>query len=187
MLAPDFPIRTERLELRPFAPGDLAAVHACFRVPDVVRHLRWEPLDLEGARQLLAARLGRSALRAEGDVLHPAVVLRATGEVIGEVMLQWTSEPDRQGEIGYVLHPRHCGHGYATEAAREMLRLGFEGLRLHRIAASLDAENTASARVVERLGMRREARLVHNHRLKGSWRDELVYAMLEDEWPGSPR
>ena len=72
-----------------------------------------------------------------------------------------------------------------------MLRLGFEELGLHRIIGRIDARNTPSARVLERLGMRREAHFVHNEILKGEWTDEVVYAMLEDEWrradPGPPR
>ena len=63
-----------------------------------------------------------------------------------------------------------------------MLRIGFEELGLHRIAGRLDARNEASARVLERLGMRREAHLVENEFVKGEWTDELVYAMLEQEW-----
>ncbi len=63
-----------------------------------------------------------------------------------------------------------------------MLRLGFEDLGLHRIAGRLDARNAASARVLERLGMRREARFLQNEIVKGEWADEMVYAMLEDEW-----
>jgi RimJ/RimL family protein N-acetyltransferase len=63
-----------------------------------------------------------------------------------------------------------------------MLALGFEGLGLHRIAGRLDGRNVASARVLERLGMRREAHLVENERVKGEWTDEVVYALLAREW-----
>jgi RimJ/RimL family protein N-acetyltransferase len=81
-----------------------------------------------------------------------------------------------------VFQPRYQGRGLATEAAEVVLRLGFEGLGLHRVIGRCDALNVASARLMERLGMRREAHLVHNEIFKGSWGDELVYAMLEDEW-----
>lgn len=182
MLTPEFPLRTERLELRPFTADDLPALHAYYRLPEVVRFLQWEPFDLDGVKELLDKRIARTALKAEDDVLHPAIVLRETGELIGEVMLHWTSESESRGEIGAVVLPAFGGRGYATEAAREMLRLGFEELGLHRIVGSLDAENTASARALEKLGMRREAHLVRNHRTKGEWRDELLYAMLEEEW-----
>jgi RimJ/RimL family protein N-acetyltransferase len=81
-----------------------------------------------------------------------------------------------------VLNPTLSGHGYATEAANAMLRLGFEQLGLHRIVARIDEDNEASARLARRLGMRQEARLVHNEFFKGRWSNELDFAMLAEEW-----
>lgn len=94
----------------------------------------------------------------------------------------WRDAASRQGEIGYIFNPAYHGQGYATEAARVLLELGFEGLGLHRIYARCAAANTASWRVMERLGMRREAHLRENLFVKGAWDEELIYAMLEDEW-----
>jgi RimJ/RimL family protein N-acetyltransferase len=94
----------------------------------------------------------------------------------------YRSETHRQGEIGFVLHPDHQGKGYASEAARAMLRLGFEQLDLHRVIGRCEARNDASARLMERLGMRREGHLVENEWVKGEWQSELVFAMLAAEW-----
>ncbi len=63
-----------------------------------------------------------------------------------------------------------------------LLSLGFEEMKLHRIVGRCDARNTASARLLERLGMRREAHLVQNEWVKGEWTDELIFAMLDGEW-----
>ena len=98
------------------------------------------------------------------------------------MVLFWHSRLHGGGEIGYVLHPDFTGHGYATEAANAMLRLGFDELGLHRIIARIDERNTASADVARRLGMRQEAHLVHNEFFKGEWSSELDFAMLADEW-----
>jgi RimJ/RimL family protein N-acetyltransferase len=81
-----------------------------------------------------------------------------------------------------VLHPDFGGHGYDTEAARAMLRLGFEELGLHRIIARVDERNEPSANVARRLSMRQEARLVENEWFKGEWSTELDFAMLAHEW-----
>ena len=81
-----------------------------------------------------------------------------------------------------MFHPEHHGRGYATEATAELLRLGFEELGLHRMYGRLDARNSASARVLEKLGMRHEAQLVENEWVKGEWTDEAIYAMLDREW-----
>ena len=77
---------------------------------------------------------------------------------------------------------RPAARGIATEAARALLELGFEELGFHRIDAKLDALNTASAGLCERLGMRLEATLVDNWHYKGAWATELIYAMLAEEW-----
>jgi RimJ/RimL family protein N-acetyltransferase len=102
--------------------------------------------------------------------------------VVGDVNLEWLSEYHQQGEIGYVFNPEFHGHGLATEATAEMLRLGFADLGLHRIIGRCDGRNPASARVMERLGMRLEAHFRQNEIFKGEWGDELVYAILADEW-----
>jgi RimJ/RimL family protein N-acetyltransferase len=182
VLRPVYPLETARLVLRPFSPGDLEELYAFHSLPEVARFLYWEPRDLGQVREALDAKLRQTVLEDEGQGLALAVVLREVGVLVGEVNLQWLSRRHRQGEIGFVFHPGYQGRGLATEAAEVMLRLGFEGLGLHRVIGRCDALNLASARLMERLGMRREAHLVHNEIFKGSWGDELVYAMLEDEW-----
>ncbi|MDP4505135.1 GNAT family N-acetyltransferase [Nonomuraea turcica] len=182
MFQPRYPITTERLLLRPFTPADLDAVHAYESRPDVARYLYWEPRDRDSSRTFLDKKITRTAVREEGDALDLAVTLPRTGDVIGSVLLIWTSKQHRQGEIGYILHPDHHGHGYAAEAACAMLHLGFTGLGLHRITGRLDARNTASARVLEKLRMRREATLIDNEYVKGEWASEAIYAILDTEW-----
>ncbi len=186
MLRPSEPIRTERLLLRPFTVEDLDAVAAIVGRDDVNRYL------YAGPRTRAEAAAALEQLRANDriDESHDSLVLAAEHPehgVIGYVLLRLTSREHRQGEIGYVVHPDHHGHGYATEAAAVMLRLGFEELDLHRIVAQLDARNAASARVAVRLGMRREAHLRENEFVKGEWADELIFAMLRAEWPPTPR
>ena len=107
--------------------------------------------------------------------------------MIGEFMLRLTSAESRQGEIGWSLHPDAHGRGLGTEGAREMLRLGFDELGLHRIVAECDPRNDASIRVMERLGMRREAHHLESEFLKGEWVGSYVCALLEDEWRDATR
>jgi RimJ/RimL family protein N-acetyltransferase len=116
------------------------------------------------------------------DVFAYPVQLRSAGRVIGDVMLHWISREHGTGEIGYVFNPDYAGHGYATEAARALLHLGFADLGLRRIVARTDARNTASAAVLRRVGMRQEAHLVENEWFKGGWSDELDFAILTRGW-----
>jgi len=182
MLAPSFPIETERLRLRPLQPHDGDALHDMESREDVTRWLYFDPRTPEESAESLGRRVARTHLTHEGDSLELGIELAETGDLVGTVILMYRSEEHRQGEVGFVVHPRHHGRGYAREAATEMLRLGFEELGLHRIVGRCEPRNEASARLLERLGLRREAHLIENEWVKGEWQSELVYAMLDREW-----
>lgn len=180
MLTPTYPITTDRLQLRPYTLDDLDDLYAIQSREDVNRFLYWNVRTREEVAEVLQQRTAMDALRQEGDILVLAVDL--DGTVIGDVNLSWHSVENQMGEFGFVFHPDHHGRGYAGEAAVEMLRLGFEDLHLHRIIGRADGRNTASARLMEKLGLRREAHFVQNEMVKGEWNDEIVYAMLATEW-----
>ncbi|MFF5096836.1 MULTISPECIES: GNAT family N-acetyltransferase [Actinosynnema] len=182
-MRPDYPIRTERLLLRPFTGADLDALHSWQSREDVVRYLYGGVRTLEESADQLMSRAAVTWPSKAAEELSLAVEL--DGEVVGEAVLKWLSEEHRQGEIGYVLHPDHHGRGIAVEASEALLRLAFEGLGLHRVIAQCDPRNTASWRVMEKLGMRREAHLRHCEVFKGEWGDVYTYALLEDEWSAS--
>lgn len=184
MLTPEYPIRTERLLLRPLdAATDVDAVHAYQSREDVCRYIPYAPRSrAEVAERLADPARTRSALAQAGQAITLAVVRRDTGELVGDVMLMWHSAEHRSGEIGYVLNPAHQGHGFATEACRSLLALAFDGLQLHRVAGRIDARNAASGAVLRRLGMRQEAVLVENEWFKGEWTTEIDFAILAAEW-----
>lgn len=182
MAQPTFPLTTERLRLRPFTERDLDAVYAIERRPDVMRYLYWEPRTRDEARAALDRRIKMTSLDGDAAALRLAVLLGDSGELIGDFSLALRSRQDRQGEIGFMFHPDHQGHGYAAEAGRAVLTLGFETFDLHRIFGSCDARNTASARLMEGLGMRLEGTLRETEFVKGTWCDEKIYAILADEW-----
>jgi RimJ/RimL family protein N-acetyltransferase len=114
--------------------------------------------------------------------LSVAVERKRGGPVIGDLMLRYVSAVHGQVEVGYIFHPDAHGQGLATEATRALVDLAFRELGAHRVFGRIDARNTASARVLERVGMRREAHLVENEWVKGEWTDEVIYAVLAGEW-----
>jgi RimJ/RimL family protein N-acetyltransferase len=181
-LRPEYPIRTARLLLRPLTEADTGALLAYRSRPDVCRYVPFEPMTPADIASRLAGQWARGHLTDEGQYLTLGAEVAMTGELAGDVMLFWHSRQHADGELGYVFNPALGGHGYATEAARAMLRLGFEHLGLHRIVARLDERNEPSARLARRLGMRQEARLVSNEMFKGEWTTELNFAMLASEW-----
>jgi RimJ/RimL family protein N-acetyltransferase len=185
-LHPSYPVRTGRLLLRPLAPADTDALLAYRSRPEVCRYLPFEPMTREVIGQRMASQWARTELTDEGQALTLGIELPATGQLVGDVVLFWHSREHAGGELGYVLHPDFGGHGYATEAANAVLRLGFEELGLHRIIARIDERNAASTRLARRLGMRQEARLVLNEWFKGEWSTELDFATLAEEWHARP-
>jgi RimJ/RimL family protein N-acetyltransferase len=180
-VSPDWPIETERLVLRPYCAGDFDGLYAIQSDAEVARYLYNEPRSAQETRDLLARKIAGPALGAEGDWMSAAVVERTTGALVGDVALNWVSEPHRTAEVGFVFHPDHQGKGYATEAARPVVAWAFAA-GFHRVIGRAEARNAASARVLEKLGLRREAHLVENEWVKGEWQSELVYAILEREW-----
>ena len=186
VLRPDYPVTTPRLLIRPLTPADADGLLAYRSIPDVCRYVPFEPQTREELLERIATRWTRTELTAEGQVIFLGVQVRDTGALAGDVMLAWQSQEHACGEIGCVFNPDLSGRGYATEALGALLRLGFEGLGLHRIIARIDERNEPSIRMVRRLGMRLEARLVENEWFKGEWTTELDFAMLAGEWQARP-
>lgn len=180
------PLETQRLTLRPFTAGDLDSLSSYRSRADVARYLYWEANTEQEVRAALEQKLASTSIRSQSDVLALAIIVRQTGDLVGDVILQLVSDEHRQGEVGYIIHPDHAGNGYATEAVEPLLHIAFDDLGLHRVIGRLEARNAASARVLEKLGMRREAQLVENEWVKGEWQSELVYAILDREWRAGP-
>jgi len=182
VFAPALPIVTDRLLLRPFTRGDVDAVFAYRQLDTVARYLFDDPMSREACTESVQQRIGQVAFVAEGDRISLAVERRKDHAVLGEVSIILRSDAFRQAEIGYIFHPDYHGRGYATEAARALLALGFDAAGLHRIYARCAAANSPSWRVMERLHMAREAHFREHAFFKGAWDEEYVYAILEQDW-----
>jgi len=180
-----WPVRTARLTLRRTTLDDLDATWEYRRRAEVGRWLTSASSTIEEYR----------ATFADPDRLAMLLVVELDGAVIGDLMVKvgdaWAQAEVKeqargvQAELGWALHPDHTGHGYATEAVRELLRVCFDELGLRRITADCFADNEASWRLMERVGMRREIHTLQEslHR-SGEWLDGLGYALLADEWRG---
>ena len=175
------PMPTQRLVLRPFEKTDLDPLGRLQRAPGVARYLYWDRPDDAELEARLERRLGDTVAEVDGDRLSWAVTTRQSDQLIADVTMVLVSVEHAQLEIGYTVHPDHHGLGYATEAARALVMLGFDALGAHRIVGRIDARNHASARVLEHSGMRREAHLRENELVKGEWTDEVIYAILAQD------
>jgi RimJ/RimL family protein N-acetyltransferase len=184
----DWPLRTARLSLRPAAPEDAASTWVYRQLPEVTRWLTWAETRFEqyDERFREPARLATTLLVEHGGAVIGDLMLRVEDAwAQGEVAEQARAV---QAELGWSLHPAYTGRGLATEAVRELLRIAFDGLGLRRVTALCFADNVGSWRLMERIGMRREAHNVADslHRT-GEWLDGLGYALLAEEWRGDRR
>jgi RimJ/RimL family protein N-acetyltransferase len=180
------PLRTARLTIRPVTAADVDDMHAYQSDPDVCRYLPYEPRSRAEVAGKVAQWSTALTLAADDDYWILALERSEQPGVIGDIYFALKRTASGAGEIGWVLHPAHNGHGYMTEAATALLDLAFGPLGLHRVRALLDARNTASAALCRRLGMRQEAHFVEDLWFKGEWSDTAVYAILAREWRRLP-
>lgn len=179
-------LTTDRLVLREFREDDWVAVHEYGSDPEVVRYMPWGPNSEEDTRAFIERALA-SQLDDPRTTYELAITLCADGGLVGGCGIHAISFANRSASMGYCLHRDAWGRGYATEAARALLALGFDTLGLHRMAATCDIGNLASTKVLEKIGMRREAQFREDTLLRGRWRDSCLHAILEDEWKGRTR
>jgi len=185
-----WPVRTERLEIRPLALDDLDAMWEIRRLPEVNRWLGRAPATREAFHETYS----EPSRRAMTFVIVRPDAETGAQPIIGDLMIRiedaWAQAEvaaqaaGTQAELGWALAPEHTGQGYAAEAVRAVIDLCFTTLGLRRVHAGCFAANEPSWRLMERLGMRREesSRKTGLHR-SGEWMDGLNYALLAEEWP----
>jgi RimJ/RimL family protein N-acetyltransferase len=179
-------IQTKRLILRDFVMADWKAIHDYDSDPEVVRYMDWGPNTEEETKSFLQRAITfQQEQPRRGYSL--AIVLGSQNVIIGGCGIRVSSPENREGWIGYVLSRNFWGQGYATETAKALLKFGFETLDLHRIFATCDPANIASAHVLEKTGMKREGYLREHKWARGKWRDSLLYAILDYEWKSLTR
>ena len=176
------PVETERLTLRQLVPEDLDALHAYHRLEEVARYQFWSERSREELKARLAEWIEMDGSEGANGKLCLACVRESDGQLIGDLFLGVSDREARQGEIGYSFNPAFHRQGFGSEAVSRLLTLGFDVQGLHRIIGRCDARNTASWKLLEKLGMRREAHFREHAIFKGEWDEEFYYAILEDEW-----
>jgi RimJ/RimL family protein N-acetyltransferase len=140
----------------------------------------WGPNSLERTQEVLQMRLQEQA-SATRRVFELMIEEKATAQVVGGAGLR-VAEGALEADLGYVLARAKWGQGIVPEACAKLMEVAFGWLGLHRVWASTDAQNKASQRVLEKLGMRREAHFMQNEWIKERYRDTLVYALTEAEY-----
>jgi RimJ/RimL family protein N-acetyltransferase len=179
-------LTSQRLVLRRFRADDLDAFVAYRSDPVVARFQSWAaPYPVGRARQLLRELEGIHP-DTPGEWFQFAAALRETDRLIGDCAALVRADDPRQAEIGFTIAPAQQGRGLATEAVRRLLDYLLVERGKHRVVATCDDRNIRSAAVLERVGMRREGRLLESTWSKGEWTSDLLYGVLRREWPPGP-
>jgi len=174
--APDPPILTGRLVLRPFRPGDASRVRSVIKARD-----RFLPPGAPGHPSGISQWLSHGAheLRRSGQGVHLA--MEADGLIVGAISLFRTLWGAGTTEVGYGVHPLHRDRGYATEALRGVTRWVFETTEMRRIELRAGLDNTASLRVAEKAGFVREGVLRAAEMGENGPRDIVVFGILRSD------
>jgi RimJ/RimL family protein N-acetyltransferase len=170
-----------RLTLRRFQATDLPVFCGYRSDPAIARYQSWTAFTEADGQQFFA---NQSSLHPDMPGTWFQMVIERTEDrvMVGDCALHTPADPPKHAEIGFTLASAHHGQGFATEAVACLLDYVFRTLDKHRAFAITDARNIPAARVLERVGMRREGHFLQNAWFKGQWGDEFLYAMLGDEW-----
>jgi [ribosomal protein S5]-alanine N-acetyltransferase len=173
-------LHTKRLIIRDMQMTDLYSIHRYGSDLEHVKYMTWGPNSLEETQRFLteAVQKNQATPRKNYDL---AITEKDDGQVIGGIGIYLNDEMN-EAMIGWIIHKDHWNQGYVTEAAFALLDYGFNTLGLRRMVATCDAENIASWRVMEKIGMRKEAHFVKSRifRKEMGYRDEFHYALLKD-------
>ncbi len=173
-------VQTRRLLLRKLRMDDAADIFEYGRDPEVTRHLMWDPhRTIDDSREFLHWVL---ELYRRGEVAPWGIELRTEGRVVGTIGYHYWNRQHARAELGYSLARPYWGQGLMTEAARAAVDFGFRVMGLNRVEARCVPENTASARVMVKCGMRYEGTLREMDFRKGTFDDMLIYSILRREW-----
>ncbi|KSU62720.1 acetyltransferase [[Bacillus] enclensis] len=178
MMIPNHKFSTGRLIFRELVESDWRMIHDYASQEVVCRYQPWGPNTVEETKTFVSEVLTDHKKNPRTRFMF-AVVSKEDDRLIGAVELKIGDF--QNGEIGYIIHPDYWGRGIATEAAKQVVNIGFEHFRLHRIQATCDPNNIASSKVLEKIGMRKEGILRENLLIKSGWRDSAVYSVLETE------
>ena len=149
--------------------------------PQVTRFQSWRPRKEEEVEAFIL-RFGSGNMNVVDAWCQLGMYRKTNGELIGDVGMHFLPPVARQVEIGFTISPRHQRQGYAAEAVGALLSYLFGGLNKHRIIASVDPGNTASIALLEKMGMRKEAHHVQSISTAEGWADDMIYAVLKEEW-----
>jgi RimJ/RimL family protein N-acetyltransferase len=173
-------LKTENFVIRALERRDLEVFSQYRSLEIVAKYQDWTSFTYQDAVDLFESMDNdNSTFGTEGNWYQLAILSLKSDELVGDLYVHFIDQD--QIEIGFTVSPQHQGKSVATEAVSSLLGYVFGELNKHRVVATTDAENTASYRLLEKLGFRREGHFIQNIFFKGAWGDEYQYALLRSE------
>lgn len=179
MIAPT--LQTQRLVIQPLELRDAHAMFAYRSDQTVQRYQFWRPRAQDEVEDFIR-KIHELAFDTEDTWYQLGIYTRQPRELIGDLGLHFFGPHNAQVEIGFTIAPTHQCKGYAAEAVISILDFIFTQLKKHRVIASVDPNNDASIALLKKLGLRQEAHFVQSLWADGAWLDDVIYAMLREEW-----
>lgn len=179
-------IETQRLLLKALEIRDTQAMYAYRSDPAVTRYHSWRPASEEEVAAFIR-KINETGFNVVGSWFQLGIYLKGNQELIGDLGVHFLPPGNRQTEIGFTIRPIQQRQGYAAEAVEALVSYLFKTLCKHRITASVDPKNTASLALLEKIGMRKEAHFRQSLWIADGWKDDVIYAVLNEEWDETMR
>lgn len=177
----NIPLLTDRLRIDRLDAGNASAMYIYRSDPGVARYQYWEPSDV-GEVESFIRNLESEEIGQPGTWYQLGIFLIENDELIGDLGIHVLHDDSKQAELGITLAPKYHGRGLAAEAVTALLGFLFDQLQMHRVFGSVDPRNSPSMALMQRVGMRKEAHLKESLWFKGSWVDDVIFAMLDREY-----
>jgi RimJ/RimL family protein N-acetyltransferase len=177
-------ISTERLVLRGIVISDAEAMFKYRSKPEIYKFQGWKPETLQDVKKFICKKISKIP-NTPGTWYQLGILVRETDELIGDIGIHFIDSDNSQTEIGFTLSLEYQGKGYATEAVIGVINYLFNNFKKHRIIASVDPENRKSITLLERIEMRKEEQFKKSFWVNNEWADDIIYAILEEEWINS--
>jgi RimJ/RimL family protein N-acetyltransferase len=175
-------LNTGRLNFSKVSMEDVLSIHALHSLPETDEfNTLGIPATIQVTERLLEEWVAANNALPPRSYIY-CLALRDTDEFVGLIALVMGKPAYKTAEVWFKLHVQHWGKGYTTEALKNLLAFGFTELGLHRVEAGCAVENIASARVLEKAGMTREGMKRKKLPIRGEWKDNYFYGMLQEEW-----
>jgi RimJ/RimL family protein N-acetyltransferase len=175
-------LTTTRLHIRPVKVDDSKAMFKYRSHAETNEFLSLRPKSENDVKEFI--KKTNSQINIEGSWFQFVLIEKNSNSLIGDIGIHFIEDgsDNKQVEIGYTLDKDYRGKGFATEALRVVIDYLFKDLNKHRISASIDPKNSASIKLIERLGFRKEAHFVESLFFHDQWVDDVIYALLSKEW-----